>query len=273
MKTSGFHEICAFPIASLRSSRLFVHSLLGRRWTGVAIVCCLCWVGAAGTETPAARAVAPAGTAADDHDDEDDGEFARKADILHGPAWQRAIAELGGWLATQTVYSPVQVRRIKLQFNDRVAAMSSYELEYLLDSIAVKLRLLDTPEARDAKAWLGEYLAAMSDARRARELRDVPTIIDMSAADLRREIQRIDALRGTLRQRQQGVESRQAALVGRAAAGREASAAASRAAAANRRSAPSHSPYRSAGGSPPFSDVQRRRPSIMVGPFGAGVMF
>ena len=204
--------------------------------------------------------------------DDDDGDLARKADIMHGPHWQRAIAELGGWLATQTVYSPAEVRGIKSQFNARVAAMSSYELEYLLDSIAAKLEVLDTPEGRDAKAWLGEYLAAMSDARRAEELRRIPNLLDLNAAQLWQEIQRIDRLRGTLQERQQAVEARQGVLAERAAAGRQATAAASQAAAARLRSAPAHSPYRQGGGSPPFSDVERRPPVIPFGIFG-GFMF
>lgn len=204
---------------------------------------------------------------------EDDGDAARKADIMHGPQWQRAITELGGWLSTQTVYAPGEVRRIKMQFNDRVAAMTSYELEYLLDSITAKLQLLETPEARDAKAWLGEYLSAMSDGRRAQALREVPNLLDMNAAQLWQEIQRIDAKRSALRQRQQGVVARQEALVDRAAAGRRATATASREAATRARAAPSHSPYRAGGGSPPFSDIAPRRATINVGPFGACVSF
>lgn len=200
---------------------------------------------------------------------DDDGDLARKADLLHSDRWQRAVSELGGWLTTQSVYSPAQVQAIKVQFNERVAAMSSYDLEYLLDSITAKLTLLDTPQARDAKAWLGEYLSAMSDARRAQALRNVPNILDMSAEQLWQEIQRIDAQRASLQQRQQGVESRQAAMVDRAAAGRQATSAASREAAARARSAPAHSPYRSGGGSPPFSDVPPRRSSIGIGPMGA----
>jgi len=202
----------------------------------------------------------PAGIACD---------FVRKADIMHGSQWQRAVAELGGWLATQTVYTPAEVRRIKVRFNEQVAAMSSYEIEYLLESIDQKMRLLDTPEARDAKAWLGEYLSAMSDARRAQELRNVPNLLDMDAAALWQEIQRIDRTRAGLQQRQQGVVARQGALADRAAAGRAASAEAARTAAARLRSAPTHSPYRRGGGSPPFSDVQPRRISIGVGPMGA----
>jgi len=204
---------------------------------------------------------------------DDDGDMARKADIMHGSQWQQAIAELGEWLSTQNVYSPSEVRRIKMQFNDRVDGMTSYELEYLLESIKAKLQLLQTPEARDAKAWLGEYLSAMSDGRRAQELREVPNLLTMNAAQLWQEIQRIDAKRSALRQRQQGVAARQGAMAERAAAGRQATSAASREAAARARAAPSHSPYRSGGGSPPFSDIAPRRATINVGPFGACVSF
>ncbi len=240
----------------------------------VAVACGLgCWGGALAGAAAAQAADPAGGRAAPLPAGADNGEFARKYEILQSREWRQAIAEFGGWLTTQSVYTPAEVRRIKLQFNDRVAAMSSYELEYLLDSISAKVQLLATPEARDAKAWLGEYLFAMSDARRARELQNVPNILDMSSAQLWQEIQRIDAMRGTLRQRQQGVEARQSTLATRATAGRQATSSASREAAARPRSAPAHSPYRSGGGSPPFSDIQPRRSSIGVGPMGAFVMF
>lgn len=227
------------------------------------LACCPGLVG----HVDACRAVEPVITV-----DEDDGDLARKADIMHGPRWRRAIAEFGGWLDSQAIYSPTQVRRIKSQFNERVAAMSSYELEYLLDSLAAKLELLDTPEARDAKAWLGEYLFAMSDARRAAELRKLPNLLDMNATQLWQEIQRIDRLRATLQQRQQGSDARQEVLAARASAGRQTTAAASQAAAARARSAPAHSPYRQGGGSAPFSDVQRRPPLVIHG-FGGFMGF
>jgi hypothetical protein len=232
------------------------------RSAALGVVVLACWSGLHGHDG-VARAVEPTITAGGD-----DGDLARKADIMHGARWQRTIAEFGGWLTTQTIYTPVEVRRIKNQFNDRVAAMSSYELEYLLDSISGKLELLDTAEARDAKAWLGEYLSAMSDARRAEELRKIPNLLDMNAAQLWQEIQRIDRMRATLQQRQQGFEERRGVLVERASASRQATAAASQAAAARARSAPAHSPYRQGGGSPPFSDVQRQPPLIGIGMFG-----
>jgi len=208
---------------------------------------------------------AAAETSGHTYDDGDDGDFARKHDLLSSPDWQRAVAELAGWLRVQTVYPPAEVRRIKARFNDRVASMSSYELEYLLDSIAAKMRLLETPKAADAKAWLGEYLSAMTDARRAREMRDIPNILEMSADDLWREILRIDALKAQMQARQRGVDSKQSVLTERAAAGRASTAAASRAAASRARSAPSHSPYRAGPGKAPFADYQPRRLQIVVG--------
>ena len=57
-----------------------------------------------------------------------DCDLARKADIMNGPQWQRAVAELGEWLGRQTVYTPAEVQRIKVRFNERVAGMSSLNL-------------------------------------------------------------------------------------------------------------------------------------------------
>jgi hypothetical protein len=199
-----------------------------------------------------------------------DDDLARKAELMSGDRWQRAVFEFGQWLTTQTIYTPQEVNRIKVDFNDRVMAMSSFELEYLLDDLDVKLAILATPQAQDAKAWLGEYLAAMSDQRRAQELRQVPNRAEMTAAELQREIERISRQRAGLQQRQQSFDQRREVLADKAATNRQQSAAAAAAAQARSR-APAYSPYRggNAGGSPPFSDVRRSGPSIGVGPFGA----
>jgi hypothetical protein len=227
-------------------------------FAGLAILAC--WTGPRGA-APARAGEPPVATA-------DAGDLARKAEIMHGERWRRAIAEFGAWLNTQTIYPAAEVQRIKSQFNDRVAVMSSSELELLLDSLGAKIRLLDTAEARDAKAWLGEYLLAMSDNRRAAALSVVPNLLDLNAAQLGQEIQRIDRLRATLEQRRQSNESGRSVLADRAAANRQATAAASQAAAARLRSAPAHSPYRQGGSSPPFSDIERRRPLVGIGFFG-----
>ena len=204
---------------------------------------------------------------------------ARKVEIMSGPRWRRAIFELGEWLSSQEIYSPQQVNRIKADFNRRVSGLSSYELEYLLDDLDAKFKVLETPEARDAKAWLGQYLSAMSDQRRAEALRDVPDVVTMTSSQLQQEINRIEQKRTSLQQRQQAFDQSRDVLVQQAAASRQQTAAAAAAAMAQTGSSASFSPYRSGGGGggggkPPFSDAKGGSGmSVGVGPFGAYVNF
>jgi hypothetical protein len=203
---------------------------------------------------------------------------ARKVEIMSGERWRRAIFELGEWLSSQQIYSPQEVGRIKADFNRRVAGMSSYELEYLLDDLDAKFKVLETPEARDAKAWLGQYLSAMSDQRRAEALRDVPDVVTMTSSQLEQEINRIEQKRMSLQQRQQAFDQSRDVLVQQAAANRQQTAAAAAAAMAQTRSSASFSPYRTGGGGggggkPPFSDAKGSGMNVGVGPFGAYVSF
>jgi len=205
---------------------------------------------------------------------------ARKVEIMSGERWRRAIFELGEWLSAQQIYSPQEVSRIKADFNRRVAGMSSYELEYLLDDLDAKFKVLETPEARDAKAWLGQYLSAMSDQRRAEALRDVPDVVTMTSAQLQDEINRIEQKRVALQQRQQAFDQSRDVLVQQADANRQQTAAAAAAAMAQTRSSASFSPYRTGGGGggggggkPPFSDAKGSGLSVGVGPWGAYVSF
>jgi hypothetical protein len=217
------------------------------------------------SQQPAAAAKQPAA--------DDDGDLARKAEIMNSQRWRRAIFELGEWLSSQQIYSPQEVHNIKVDFNRRVAAMSSYELDYLLDDLDAKFKVMDTPEARDAKQWLGQYLSVMSDSKRAEVLKDVPNVVQMSSAQLQQEINRIEQKRAGLQQRQSAFDSSRQQLVDRAQAARQATAAASNAAAARAQSGVSYSPYRGnqGGGKPPFSDVKGSGMSVGVGPWGAYV--
>jgi hypothetical protein len=228
------------------------------------------------TRSPAADPATPAKAESGKPPAADD--LARKAEIMSGQRWRRAIFELGEWLSAQQIYTPQEVNRIKADFNRRVAGMSSYDLEYLLDDLDAKFKVLESPEARDAKAWLGQYLAAMSDRRRAEALRDVPDVVTMNAAQLQQEIDRIEQKRASLQQRQQAFDQSREALVQQAEASRQQTAAAATAAMAQTRASASFSPYRSGGGgngvgSPPFSDVKGSGMRVGAGPFGAYVSF
>lgn len=206
-------------------------------------------------------------------DDDDDPDMARKADIMNSSRWRRAIFELGEWLSSQQIYSPQEVRNIKADFNRRVAKMSASDLEYLLDDLDAKFKILDTAEARDARAWVGQYLSVLSDHQRAKVLKDVPDVVKMTAAQLEQEILKIEQTRSSLQRQQTAFDQGRQQLVQQAQASRQATAQASAAAMRSSGGGGSYSPYRGGGGggSPPFANAGGSGMTITSGPFGAYV--
>jgi hypothetical protein len=225
-------------------------------------------------QQPAAPAATPPTSAAAASAVTPQDDIATKAEILRSPRWRRAVFELGDWLDTQEIYPPKQVQKIKSNFNRRVAKMSSYELEYLLEDLETKFKVMDSPEAKDARAWVGQYLSAMSDRKRDEVLKDIPDVVKMSAGELSQEIQKIEAKRDSLQRQQAAFDQGRQQLVEQAQANRQATAQAAAAAAAQANSAPTYSPYRSqGGGKPPFSDSKGGGMTVGVGPWGAYVGF
>jgi hypothetical protein len=237
-------------------------------------------VAAGGSPTPGAfgqaadkgpAAATPADKPADKAAPQSEDDIAKKATILRSPRWRRAIFELGEWLDTQQIYPPKQVMKIKSDFNHRVAKMSSYELEYLLEDLESKFKVIDSPEAKDARAWVGQYLSAMSDRKREEVLKDIPDIVTMSSGQLSQEIQKIETKRQSLQQQQAAFDQGRQVMVEQAQVARQQTAQAAAMAAAQS-SGPAYSPYRSqGGGKPPFSDNHGGGMTVYSGPFGAGV--
>ncbi len=177
--------------------------------------------------------------------------------------------EFNAWLDVQPVYTPEQVRRIRRELADRVASMSSFELEYLLETMDAKLAVLESPAARDARGWLGQYLAVMSDAKRAAVLGELPDVLDMSAAEIEAAVKRVEAKRAEVeRRRQEAVSSRE--TFGQFQRTSTAAVAAERARlSAVRSGTPAFSPYRGSPVEPaPFADAYDSPTIVGVGPWG-----
>ena len=215
------------------------------------------------------QAAAPQAAAGDGSD------LARKLEIMNSSRWRRAIFELGEWLATQKIYPPKEVMRIKASFNHRVEKMSSYEVEYLLDDLDAKFKILDAPEAQEARAWVGQYMSVMSDRKREEVLKDVPDVVTMSAGQLQQELVKIEQKRASLQQQQAAFDQGRQQLVEQAQLARQQTAQAAAAGIARMQSVgASYSPYRPQGGDgkPPFSDTGGSGMSISSGGFfGASV--
>lgn len=201
-------------------------------------------------------------------------EISRKAAVLNSSEWKRAVFELGHWLDAQNLYSPTQVAQIKKRFNERVARMTSYEVQYLLGDLEQKFRVMDSPEARDARAWVGQYLAAVSETKRSDMLKNLPDITTMTATELAEEIREINLKRDELSKRQASFDSSRRELV---RSQQQSIAATQHAISDAHRNSNAYSPYRGGGansGKTPYSDVKTGGGvHVGVGPFGAYVSF
>lgn len=220
-----------------------------------------CWPG------PSAREPPPPGAdsrpAAADSED-----LFRRAGLLGSDRWRRVSFEFDAWLREQRVLAPAQARDLRADLDRRVAVMSSYEFEYLLDTLEAKLRILDSPAARDARAWLGRYLAVMAERQRAEVLAEIPNVLDLTTAELVAELGRLEerraaveaARRATIRGREEFAafiaEQRRADAAARAARGRI------------RVGDAAFSPYRSRPvADPPFADAAAGPPFPAIGPW------
>jgi hypothetical protein len=207
---------------------------------------------------------------ADGNSEADAGDQDRKAQVLASDRWRRAMFEFNAWLDAQPVYSPTQVAAIRRELTSRVTTMSSFEVEYLLETMSAKLQVLETPAARDARGWLGRYLEVMSDAKRAEVLRDVPNVLDMSAAELEAAVQRIETKRAEVARRHDEVLAAQQDFAGfQRRVGRD-DAAARAGLAAGRAAAPPFSPYRGpAARSAPFAGAYESPTVVGASPWGS----
>ncbi len=196
----------------------------------------------------------------------------RRAVILASDRWRRAMFELDEWLAVQPVYTPEQVRQIRAGLANRVAAMSSYDLDYLLDTLDFKLRILASPEATEAREWLGRYLSVMADAKRAALLRELPNVVEMTSGELIAGIKAVEAKRAAVEKQARQVASGRREIAAFVHESRAADDAAKARTARVRRGEAAFSPYRSQPvGDPPFANAYDSPTVIGVGPWGTFV--
>jgi hypothetical protein len=149
-------------------------------------------VAATGMQSQAQQITPPAGTA----------NTAAKADeaarqqILQSERWKNAVHGLQQWLSIQQLYTPEEVAVLRAQFKSRIDRMSPAQLEAQLAQLEEKLAVLSSPDAEDARRWLAQFLAVQrkySDAQ-LRQMR--PDIANMTAAQIRQELQKFQARRG-----------------------------------------------------------------------------
>jgi hypothetical protein len=193
----------------------------------------------------------------------------RKAQLLGSDRWRRAVFELEAWLESQPVSTPAQTRAIRADLDRRVADMTSYEVEYLLDTLDAKLRILTSPAARDAREWLGRYLAVMADHKRAEVLAELPNVLDMTTAELVAGLERLQAKRAAVEHERRTTVSGRAEFAAFLQEQRRFDALARAARGRIRLTDVTFSPYRAGPvADPPFADVGDGMPFGPIPPWG-----
>ena len=178
---------------------------------------------------------------------------AKKAAILGSYRWRRAMFEMNEWLSAQPFYDKKHVEEIKARLAARVAKMSAGELAFMLDDLDAKFQILDSKPAQEARAWMAQYLAVLSDKKREEVLKDLPNFATMTAAQLNQEVMKIQQKRAARAKEQAAYEQTRTEQVGAALqADRAAQQAYSR---EQNRPAATFSPYRSPPQTKPFENV------------------
>lgn len=128
-------------------------------------------------------------------------ESAARRHIMESDRWRIAERHLNEWLSVQKLYSSEEVSAVKEELAARVAKMSPPELETFLHDMEDRLAVLTSPEADEARLWLGQF---MSVARNPEEQLGMsrPDVMNMTAGQIRRELQRLQQVRDSRLQAQ-----------------------------------------------------------------------
>jgi hypothetical protein len=137
--------------------------------------------------------------------------------ILESDRWRRAYRTFHDWLAVQQVYTEEQLAAVRAELAARVARMTPRELEEFLKDMEERLEVLTSPEAEDARQWLAQFLAVARNPE-AQLGRSRPDVLNMTAGQIRQEIQWLDQHRAS-RQRAHAASSQGRALQQQAARG------------------------------------------------------
>jgi hypothetical protein len=116
-----------------------------------------------------------------------------KAKLLASAEWKQAFDEYQKWLASQAIYTPADVERMKSNLLAQVQNMSAADLQGFLDDWQARLKVLNGRDFQEAQQWLGEYLSVVTDGFRRRTLQNlgITDVSNMSAAELEDAIIRI----------------------------------------------------------------------------------
>jgi hypothetical protein len=119
----------------------------------------------------------------------------KKAEILNSARWRRAEFEFNEWLSSQPFYDKQQAERVRANFAATVEKSTAEQLQFMLDDMDAKFKIIDSKEAQETRAWMAQYLSILSDKRREEVMRTLPNLATMTASQLGKEVAKIEQQR------------------------------------------------------------------------------
>jgi hypothetical protein len=131
----------------------------------------------------------------------EDSQESQRREIIESDRWRRANRTFNEWLSVQQVYPPEQVAVMRAEFAAKVSRMSPRELEDFLKDMEERLEVLMSPAAEDARQWLAQFLAVARNPE-AKLGRSRPDVLNMTASQIRQELQWLQQHRAARQQSQ-----------------------------------------------------------------------
>ena len=143
---------------------------------------------------------------------------AMKEKILNSSAWKQAYDEFQKWLASQAIFTPADIERIKASLSVQIQQMPASELQGFLDDWQAKLKVLNGRDSQDALLWLGEYLSVLADGVRRQSLIDfgLADFPKLTASQLESALTKVRARRLRLQQQTAAFDQNRQQMVQRA---------------------------------------------------------
>lgn len=145
---------------------------------------------------------------------DDDREAGTRRDaILGGEAWRNTLNRLDEWLSIQPIYDAQQAEQAKSRLLGRTKKMRVDELEAFQQDLDAKLQMVLGPEGRDILNWVAANYAAAAPAYRKHLDLQYPDLLNVTAAQLREQLDLLERKRSTAQNRSAALEQTRQARI------------------------------------------------------------
>jgi len=127
--------------------------------------------------------------------------------VADSQEWQDARRAFQEWLTVQQIYTEQEIQKIVNDLQLRVARMTEQERAAFLVDMQARLAVLNSDQARQARAWMGETMSRLTPAGQQKFRQQLPDVAKMSASELQQSLA-AKQLQMQARQRDQAAAAR-----------------------------------------------------------------